>query len=383
VIGLILAFGTSNGFCAFTYYRSVTIDHTKVSSPGQSSFPVLVAGTYNGSGGILDLRTVGNGGKVQNASGYDVGFYTNSNCSTGKMNWETENYNATTGEAEYWINVTSLSSSADTIFYVCYGDSGISSDQSNKTAVWDSSYLGVWHFPDGSTLNKNDSTSNGQNGENYAGAATATAGQIDGAANLTPSDTIGVYNYLNDFVSESFTISVWMKPPLTGQNNYASFVNRGYYYSAGWYFQINNSDNHDGVWFATNQSGASQLTKADSSLNLDSWNLVTVVRDGSVATIYINATDRTSYHDTHINPTPLAPSPMWMTFGSAFKGVLDQVEISSTARSSAWISTQYANQNSPSTFFTIGSESGGGSSSGPNPGQNGLVIKGAKTVIKG
>ena len=50
----------------YIYRRAITIDHRKVANTDQSSFPVLVTGTYS------YLATVANGGKVQNTSGYDV-----------------------------------------------------------------------------------------------------------------------------------------------------------------------------------------------------------------------------------------------------------------------------------------------------------------------
>ena len=49
--------------------------------------------------------------------------------------------------------------------------------------------------------------------------------------------------------------------------------------------------------------------------------------------------------------------------GSVFNGLIDEVRISNTARSPSWILTEYNNQNNPSTFYTIGSEQGGGGSS--------------------
>jgi methylaspartate ammonia-lyase len=35
-------------------------------------------------------------------------------------------------------------------------------------------------------------------------------------------------------------------------------------------------------------------------------------------------------------------------------GTLDEVRVSSTARSAGWIATEYNNQSSPSTFYTVG-----------------------------
>src|SRR5262250_668689 len=46
----------------YTYERAITIDLTKVPNTDQSSFPVLVSGTYS------YLATVANGGKVRNAN---------------------------------------------------------------------------------------------------------------------------------------------------------------------------------------------------------------------------------------------------------------------------------------------------------------------------
>jgi hypothetical protein len=38
----------------------------------------------------------------------------------------------------------------------------------------------------------------------------------------------------------------------------------------------------------------------------------------------------------------------------AFAGVIDEVRVSNVMRSAAWIATEYNNQSSPSTFFTLG-----------------------------
>jgi Concanavalin A-like lectin/glucanases superfamily/IPT/TIG domain len=43
-----------------------------------------------------------------------------------------------------------------------------------------------------------------------------------------------------------------------------------------------------------------------------------------------------------------------------FNGVIDEVRVSSISRSADWITTEYNNQSSPSTFYTIGSAQGGG-----------------------
>ncbi|MCC6323730.1 hypothetical protein IT400_02970, partial [Candidatus Nomurabacteria bacterium] len=79
----------------FSYKRTITINHTEVINTDQTDFPILISGTYS------YLKTVANGGNVQNANGYDIGFYSDSSLTT-KLKWETERYVATTGEVIYW-----------------------------------------------------------------------------------------------------------------------------------------------------------------------------------------------------------------------------------------------------------------------------------------
>jgi hypothetical protein len=42
--------------------------------------------------------------------------------------------------------------------------------------------------------------------------------------------------------------------------------------------------------------------------------------------------------------------------GGNFNGIIDEVRVLSAALSSGWILTEYNNQNSPSSFYSVGSE---------------------------
>ena len=54
---------------AFSFVRSITIDHTKVSGGADlTDYPLCYAGTYS------YLKTTGNGGDVTNSSGFDIIF---------------------------------------------------------------------------------------------------------------------------------------------------------------------------------------------------------------------------------------------------------------------------------------------------------------------
>ncbi len=158
-----------NAWAAFGYYSPVSINAAQVPST-QTDFAVLVSQTDN------RFKTVGNGGHVQNASGFDIRPYTDSTLVTAITGYELERYNASTGEVVMWVKVSSLSSST-TPFVLAYGDSGISTDGSSST-TWDSNFLAVYHLKDGTTLNVNSST--GSNNGTINGSLVAAALAVTG-----------------------------------------------------------------------------------------------------------------------------------------------------------------------------------------------------------
>jgi hypothetical protein len=165
----------------YSYSRSITINHTKVPNTDQTNFPVLIAGTYS------YLATTGNGGNVTNSNGYDI-IFTSDAAGANMLAFERQSYNASTGAVTFWVKVPTLSHTTDTVIYLFYGNSSVTTDQSNKTAVWDSNYLGVWHMSNGVTLNGNDSTANGNNGS--TSGVTAVTGIIADAASYSSSGEV-------------------------------------------------------------------------------------------------------------------------------------------------------------------------------------------------
>jgi len=190
--------GWSNGY---GFRRAITIDHTQVPNTDQANFPVLVSGTF------ASLATTANGGNVTNANGYDI-ILTSDAAGTTLLPFEQEVYNPSTGAIVYWVKIPTVSHTSDTVFYLFYGNSSISTSQSNKNGVWDSNYVGVWHLPNGSTLNANDSTSNANNGT--INGATPTNGEIDGAASLNGSNQNITVNKQYGLTS-NLTFSAWVK----------------------------------------------------------------------------------------------------------------------------------------------------------------------------
>lgn len=350
---------------AYGYKRTITIDHTKCGSSTSSNFPALVY--------ISDatFKTTGNGGRINNANGYDIAFYSDSS-GTSSLYWEIEAYNGATGELWAWVKIPSLSHTTDTVIYVFYGDSGISTFQSTSSSVWDSNFKSVYHLPDGSTLSANDSTSNANNGT--VSGASATTGKIKGGASFNGSSNsiaIGSASGVTDITS-NITISAWINPAsLPSTNGFAYIVGKGYDGNPEQYALRLSNEGAQRVTFTTYTGGITYgaTWTHGGSITTGTWYHIVGLFNGSAWKIYSDGSEVASTSSatgparstkgTYIGATDIAGSvSRW------FNGYIDEVRISDTARSADWILAEYNSQNSPSTFLALGSETSAGGGGG-------------------
>lgn len=354
-------------FASFSFYRTITVDKTKVSGSVSTTtgiavlnFPVLIDGIYS------YLANVANGGKVQSANfAYDVGFYTNSDCSTGKMNWEQEKHATSTGTVDYWVK-SSLSTTTDTVFYMCYGDSSIVTDQSSATSVWDSNFKGVWHLKENTGATNVDSTSNPNDGTPTSVTATAS-GKINGAQSF--NGTTSVINNGSDAsidnlkASGGVTLSAWINPTSMGEGNNGVIVGK-IESGTGWNWRFLTGTTNA---LSFRHIGSTNLirTISNSLVTLSAWNHVQVTWNGSVTAanvkMYINGVEAT-YQTTTNGATLASDAAESFRIGNqgladdTFAGTIDEVHASNVIRNTDWITTEYNNQNATSTFYAIGNE---------------------------
>src|SRR6185437_4627639 len=167
----------------------------------QTDFPVLISGNYS------FLATTAHGGKVQNANGYDI-IFTSDAAGTTPLDFEIDSYNATTGTAAFWVRIPTLSHTADTVIYMWYGNSSITTSQENKAGVWTNNYLSVYHFGNGSTIGTADSGSAGYS-LSTNGSPTAVTGQIGGGVALNGSTSNYLFhNTVSAYPSGSSAVTV-------------------------------------------------------------------------------------------------------------------------------------------------------------------------------
>lgn len=374
---LILFFsGLTYGACAsawsngYTYCRPVVIDKTKVPST-QTNFAVMVSST------VATWKTAANSGHVQNtvtSDGISVPadfIVTSDNAGTTLIAWEFEQYTATTGQAIFWVNIASVSSAADTEFYVFYGNAAVSTFQGNINGTWDANYLGVWHLK--GSLGLSDSTSNALTLSqiNVSNAVTAGTGQIDG-------DGTGWEGTQDRGLK---TVATAWTAPLTFQcwvNATAGIPSGGRIGKHG----ANGAD--DGRQFAVDNAadtltlkyvrgGVTNYPFSMLTFGVGAWVYTAITLDGTGGTAtsvgYVGAAGTFSTQSQTVNGATAGATPGFL-FGqnsagaNHWSGSLDECRISTSVRTADWLHTEYNNQFAPTTFLTIGTEVGQGTASG-------------------
>jgi hypothetical protein len=389
--GGILSSGTN-----FTNYASITIDNTKVSgSSNHTDFPVLISGIFDGTGGEPDLRTAVNDGNIQNtdatggASGAltvpaDLEFWSDNAASGTQYDHEVIAYDGSTGEFKAYVRVPTLQYSTDTTFYMHYNDSAVTTSQENVTSLWsnlgDGTFTveGVWHMAEASgtrydsTSNNNDLTDNN--------TCPSVAGKIYKAADFSSanSEYLSIADNASNSVTGDITVSMWYKADssatnfLIGKN--AGGSNRSYWLNSvasSNYLQFNYTSS------GSDDSTRQQFSSNNSTITQDgsTWNHIHVVTDVSAedCDFYVDGSAVGSSTSINGSATSIFDGTAPLEIGSlatfsVYSNIqVEEARLYSGKLSSDWIATEYNNQNSPSTFYTMGSEQGDAGSASASP----------------
>jgi MSHA biogenesis protein MshQ len=331
------------------YRKKITLtsDTGKIPST-QSYFPVLI-----------NLSSDSDLAADAQDDGDDILF--TSSDGTTKLDHEIEKFNGGTGALVAWVEVPSLSTG--TAIYIYYGNGG-ASNQQNPTGVWDSHYKGVWHLNETSgthydaTANSNDGTPNGGVNQN-------ATGKVNGADDFDGSDDAVISpDSASLDITANVTIEAWINSP-EFKNQYPGIAckwdwsstnpQRSYaLYLAVYnkpFFMISDNGQYKGELL----SGRQLLT--------NTWYHLTGVSTGSEWILYIDG----EFDCNKVIGTTIYSGTGKLSIGASmqdgsvptdetFKGTIDEVRVSDTARTADWIKTCYQNQNDPSTFYNVGSE---------------------------
>ena len=351
----------------WTHRRVIDINYQRVASTtGLTNFPMLFS--------VVDpnLKFTGSGGNVASSTGADI-LFTASDRVT-KLSHEIETYASTTGQLVAWIKIPFLSSTTTTRIYIYYGNSTVSTNQQDATNVW-YDYFAVYHMKENpgttcsSTKEVCDSSWNAYHGDAIGSmnSADQVSSKIGYGLDFDGSDDQIQFTDNNalDGISKLY-ISAWVKQNGQGTNDLivSKFLGGS---SIGWSLQTGTASAGDADDILFTQDTSSQGHTSGNFLTNAVFNKVDMVFDGTLTgsanrlKIYHNGTNPQLTFPAAIGTTVNGGSNAMFISGSSdniFKwpGIIDEVRISTSTRTSEWILTEYYNQNDPSSFYGYGNQ---------------------------
>lgn len=337
----------------FTYRTTVTIDGNNIPST-LTDFPVVIDITDN------RFRHVSNGGHVADGGGDDIAFSMNGS----PLEWDLERHDDNNGELVAWVLIPTLTPNQNVDIDITYGDPTINGQQFDPTAVWDPSFLAVWHLDDSvmdesMSMNEHpDSTGNGydgdQNGNNDRFGKMARGQEFDG------DDRIELGDVLDFNLTDTFAISLWVRKDEAGD---AVFVAKkatigpatGYSLGAAGFDSV----------FTVADGISDHEVGVSAALTMGDWHyLVAVYEFTQPVQIYVDGNDATEVilADPLSNLVGGFGNGLDLLFGDTSNGGyglvgrLDEIRIETTDRGADWYKTCYLNQNDPGSFYSVGEE---------------------------
>jgi len=359
----------SHALPSFRYRKDITIHNAYVTGD-LTDFPVLID--------IIDtdLQT-----DVQ-ADGDDIVFYSNGVV----LSHEVELFTQGTGHLVAWVKAN-LSKSVDTTISMYYGNPEVG-PQSNPNNVWTSDYSAVWHLNEDATDEESstihlDSTGNGyygnQSGNEDIAGIFGVGQNFDGT-----DDVVNVTRHRGLEPSGDVTMSGWFKLDSGINQNSGTtqvLLTKAIDADTDMHIAIAGSDYtrtdipQGSLVFKMENSGLGQMYVWSLRRNWagGSWYFFTCTMTASTPSlnkVFVNGVDNTNTTTGSLATASLAFTDNktdWEIGGGFvdqmspkegwFDGVIDEVRVSNTIHSSAWIQTEWLMWQSSSSFRTLGSES--------------------------
>lgn len=379
-LALLFLSGNAMALCpGYTYERQLTINSSQVSTGTLSytNFPVLFQDTDP------TLSTATTGGHMLSAGAFDMIFSTNPN-GFPLIHWDTETYNNTgTGQTNIWLQVPTVSSSTNTTLWTCYGSTSVTTYQGISTGTWDSNYIGVYHLASTSTITNGQifvvGSSSNTNPLVVNGSTSSPSGIIDGAASFTAAATdyidLRANPAMNPPPQAPMTFSAWYYAYRPSNNT--TFNKQIVSNAQTNPYTIDISLINNQLQFVQSKVGCTvqgfNYTGAGNAISTGVWHYVTESISGTVSAPFATVSVDGKF-DSSVALSAMCASPTAQATGigasisnaggaggsnaGGWDGLIDEVRFSSSARSNDWITTEYNDQLSPSTFMTIGPELG-------------------------
>ncbi len=281
--------------------------------------------------------------------------------------YEVERWNTVDMQADIWVKVDTVFGNNSSQYFIMYWGNSDAISESDGSAVFDTAdaFQGVWHLcgkgPDiimDATVNHYDGTPLGMSENEAVAGVIGEARAFDGVTSyITMANTAD--SRLNFPQDAYYSISSWV---------YAENIDSIYRAIAGkgheqYYLQFKCLKNDKATWeFVDYQDKEGWEFSEDSvppSPGAKEWILLTGVRSGNSQSLYINGDmivegaalmpaehERNTSDDFAIGSHGRSVDIPFYQGWSFFNGLIDEVRVSSSARSNYWIRLCYMNQKS-------------------------------------
>ncbi len=341
ILTLLLAGGTLPGLASADWYardwgyrQAITIVSNRVTG-AHTNFPLLVSITNDNP--VFD-RALPDGADL---------LFTAADGVT-RLSHEKERFDADGKQLAFWVKLPLLNASSNTTLFLYYG-SEEAAPASAPQDVWDGDHRMVLHLNESVRPNY-DSTAyaNHANHTYYAPGSYDAEGRIAGADWFKGN--------LHDLqaplsaslqITNAITMSAWLK--------YDTLVSGAFYgvlQIGTTYIRREDSNRFRCVFTGLSPDNIFSTTVPVSN----TWYHVGATYDGTAIRVYVNGVQEASTPSSGLMTPTTDVTRIGRWSNKYHNGILDEVRISSVARSAGWIRTSYDNQSDPAAFLSVGAE---------------------------
>jgi hypothetical protein len=339
---------------AWPYRKKITIDHTKVVG-NLADYPLLISLTTD-----ADLAN------YCQTNGEDILF--TSADGTTKLSHQIEKFTVATGLLVAWVKIPAILAANDIDIYMYFGNKTCASQQ-DPTNVWDAGYAAVYHLNEtaghhlDSTVNAINSTVEVVTGKGTAIGIANGGDDLNGAADcITVSDNILFDGGSGGHLSLELWLNFDTKPSVKVADETLLRKPHSADPWNAWTWYVSSADDKPRFEFPTALGGWRGMTFG-TALNASTMYYLAVSRNPDEAVWtrddgYLNgvwdADEAADDGDVIFASDGALTIGANYSGGSGLDGKIDEIRISTVARSAQYFGTVYANLNSPVTFYTLG-----------------------------
>ncbi|MCA9081376.1 MAG: DUF2341 domain-containing protein, partial [Planctomycetaceae bacterium] len=268
------------------------------------------------------------------------------------LDYEIESWNPN-GKSYIWVKVPQIDANSGSDYLWMYYDNSAAVDAQNSAGVWSNGYAGVWHLNDDlssgstiadSTANAKDGVATNLSGTDQVNGITGGALDFDGV-----SESIRIASSATDALAISgtqLTLEGWIQRNGDSVDTMA-WLGRQLGVSTDDAYLMGQAANVSGRPFVNVSAGVT--TGSSTDVPQDQWFHMTGVFDNGTLSLY---QDGVLLNQITGLPTSLTTDNNDVTIGAQengadntlsnfWNGLLDEIRISSVARSAAWTDAQY------------------------------------------